>query len=152
MDGVRTALCIATIAALLGVAAGASATDVYGLKMTAPMHVHSATQFKATVTGAAPKRSVLNLFVDRRACAAGAQQESSRYASVNAHPGDSYFISPEGTRVTFYSQPVKGSFTRYPLVHAGTTRETEHLCAYLNVLDAPSPASIVHVTATFIVL
>lgn len=102
--------------------------------------------------GSAPKRSVLNIFIDHKKCAGGAQAESARYgASANARPGYPYFVSAEGARVVDYSVPVRGAFTRHPLLHAGTAAVKENLCGYLNVLDAPTPKSVAATSRSFTV-
>lgn len=148
----RRASSIALLVAAIAGAVAAAAAAGYTIRLNAPFVVRPGNTFDVRVTGSAPKRSVLNVFLDRKTCASGAQQEGARNGS-NATPrsGDSYFVSPEGARVTFYSVPVRGSFDRVAVAHAGTKQEQEHLCSYLNVLGASTPASVARATRIFAV-
>ena len=142
---------IALLAAAAATSAAASATTAgYTITLKAPTRIAAGHTFDVHISGSAAKRSVLNVFLDRRACAAGAEQEGGRPATPR--PGDSYFISPEGAHVDFYSVPVKGSYDRTAVAHAGTTHERENLCAYLNVLGAPTPASVARATRRFTIV
>jgi len=144
----RLALAI-SLAAALAVAAVALADSSYTLRLTGATLVKPGGVLNVGAKGIAPKRSVLNIIIDRRKCAAGAYAESQRYgANGDARPGYPYFISAEGVKVVGYSEPVRGTFARVAPLHAGSVSVTEHLCAYLNVLDAPTPQSVAATTRT----
>src|SRR5947209_2603670 len=96
----------------------ALADSAFTLSLTGASAVKPGGVLNVGSDGAAPKRSVLNIFIDNQKCAAGAYEESQRYKSnANARPGYPYFISAEGAAVRDYSEPVHGTFERVAPLH-----------------------------------
>lgn len=125
---------LASVAALV-MAVGALAVSGYSVSVRAHRKVTRGHTFAIRVTGNAPRRSIVNIWLDPKSCAPTAQSEGTRPGYKS---GDSYFIDQAGggARVNYSSQPYQGSFTDNQTAHAGTHLGKQHLCVYVNELDA----------------
>ena len=120
------------VAALGGVAVAAGG---YSVSLHAARNVRRGRAFTVHVSGKAPRRSIVNVWLDRRKCASTAQLEGQR---PQYRAGDSYFVDQAGggARVTYSSRPYTGPFDEVQTAHAGTHRGKQYICAYVNELDA----------------
>ena len=116
-------------------AVGALAAAGYSVSVRAHRMVARGHMFAVHVTGNAPRRSIVNIWLDPKPCAPTAQSEGSR---PEYKAGDSYFIDQAGggARVTYSSQPYQGAFNDSQTAHAGTHLGKQHICVYVNELNA----------------
>ncbi len=122
-------------AVLLMLAGAAIAVTGYNVNISADRRTKSGHTFTVRVTGNAPHRSVVNVWLDPQPCAPTAQSEGQH---PSYKPGDSYFVDAAGggARVTYSSWPYTGAFVDTQTAHAGTHTGRNHICAYVNELDA----------------
>ena len=138
---------LATVGVLV-LAVGASAVEGYSVSVRAHRSVARDHAFAIRVTGNAPRRSIVNIWLDPKSCAPTAQREGTR---PGYRAGQSYFIDQAGggARVTYSSQPYQGSFEDDQTAHAGTHLGGQHICVYVNELNAGPNNSRASATRTY---
>jgi hypothetical protein len=121
---------IAVAAVVLGLAFAVSATGLaangYKVWGTAWHRPPTGSLFTVLAHGAAPKKALLRVYLDRQACSWSWATEAKRFTSYRA--GQSAFKDTGHAFITLW---VDGRFSKAFTARAGTTAEPEYACSYL---------------------
>lgn len=137
----RSRLAVAAVA--LGGAFAVSATGFaangYTVWGTAWHRPPTGSLFTVLSHGTAPKKALLRVYLDRRACSWSWATEAKRFTSYRA--GQSTFKDTGHAFVTLW---VDGRFSKAFTARAGTTAQPEYACSYLTT---PNLQGLYRITA-----
>ena len=111
----------------------AVAASSYSVGVDVPPTVSSGSPFGVHVHGMAGQKALLYIYLDRKPCQATTDKEAAQDGRYRA--GESYFWQNQGghmAKVGWTYAWVTGSFAIARKAHAGTVRDREHACAYLD--------------------